>query len=671
MAVITGNNNVNDRLEGGSGSDQISGLSGNDTLIGGAGRDTLFGGDGDDILDTAGLDWMVRSQDDVVDGGAGNDIVNLNYADLVWVSTEKPIRINFTFGQTFQIQIDGYVGATISNCENIQIQLADGNDNVTLGAGDDYIDGNLGNDTIVGGAGDDYVMDGDGKFSLDGGLGDDFLALEWGDRTADMTFDVNNGNAMEGGRLIGIAVGFEGVDIYTGDGNDRLTGGKLADRISASDGANVIVSAAGDDTLYTGSGADRIDAGEGRDHIEAGAGADRIDAGEGDDYVSGGEGADTIMGGGGNDVLVGNPSFLTADDVIYGGAGDDTVRLALDGALSGSAATVDGGAGRDTLIWSGGFKSGGMLDLSSGSASVPGGGSISGFEIFNIRGSQQADTIIAGRGADYLNGQGGDDDLRGGVSNDTLVGGAGADSLDGGDGNDTLHGFLDFYTVYSQETGDNRLLGGEGDDILFGMNGDFIEGGRGKDKLSFAYELDHPVVLDLKKAARPDAATHVLGVETVEGGNGADLLVAGKKGGIDIWGGYGADTLIGRGGDDVLFGSAGADSITTGRGADTIVFYSLWQDGDTVTDFDPAHDQIRLDAFNNALPTGVLASSRFLASDFTGTPAATVAGPQFLYDTSDGRLWLDWDGTGGTYQPLLQATFLDAPEITAADFFVR
>ncbi|OYU75376.1 MAG: hypothetical protein CFE32_14525, partial [Alphaproteobacteria bacterium PA3] len=93
---------------------------------------------------------------------------------------------------------------------------------------------------------------------------------------------------------------------------------------------------------------------------------------------------------------------------------------------------------------------------------------ISGFEIFNVIGSQGRDTLVGaaggdnlsgGNGDDYIAGADGNDVLRGGVGNDQLIGGTGVDTLDGGDGDDFIQG--------SFGSGDGDILdGGSGFDVF-------------------------------------------------------------------------------------------------------------------------------------------------------------------------------------------------------------
>jgi Ca2+-binding RTX toxin-like protein len=60
-------------------------------------------------------------------------------------------------------------------------------------------------------------------------------------------------------------------------------------------------------------------------------------------------------------------------------------------------------------------------------------------------------------------------------------------------------------------------------------------------------------------------------------------------------GGQHNDSIQGEDGDDWLFGDRGDDTLAGGAGAD--VFHSSAGAGmDRVTDFDPAHDRVMLDA---------------------------------------------------------------------------
>jgi Ca2+-binding RTX toxin-like protein len=184
-----GNDNVNgagnrDTIRGQAGNDTLLGEAGNDILLGEAGNDTLRGGDGGDATNRP----SIGSNGDYLNGGSGDDVL---------------------FGE----------------------------------AGPDFLDGMMGNDILIGG---------DGIDALAGGSGDDFI--DGGARaTGDESFDVAQrlcgglGNDVIYGGVDAEddLEGNDGVDyLYSGSGNDEMSGGEGADRFDfynpATDGVDVI-----------------------------------------------------------------------------------------------------------------------------------------------------------------------------------------------------------------------------------------------------------------------------------------------------------------------------------------------------------------------------------------------------------------------------------------------
>ncbi|MFD7221775.1 calcium-binding protein [Streptomyces sp. NPDC059892] len=147
-----------------------------------------------------------------------------------------------------------------------------------------------------------------------------------------------------------------------------------------------------------------------------------------------GAGKDTLTekgGVNGNYVLGGaGDDNLTVDEttVVSGGDGNDTIRAAR-----GTIAL--GGDGNDTIY-------------SNGDDSAADGGA----------------------GDDEIHGDAGDQRLEGGDDNDTIHGGAGNDFIYGGKGNDILHGEGGNDTIYGN-SGDDELYGGPGTDTLSGGPG--------------------------------------------------------------------------------------------------------------------------------------------------------------------------------------------------------
>jgi Ca2+-binding RTX toxin-like protein len=223
-----------------------------------------------------------------------------------------------------------------------------------------------------------------------------------------------------------------------------------------------------------------------------------------------------------------------------------------------------------------------------------------------ITGTEDDDTLSGTIGDDVINALGG---------NDFVTGGGGADEINGGDGNDFLNG----------QAGADVIDGGNEDD--------FILGGDGNDQLF--------------------------------GGAGDDSLFA-QSGNDELSGGDGSDTLNGGEGDNLLDGGSGSDVMVGGDGADIFAFQSSADGPDEITDFASGTDQIQVSA--SAFGGGLTAGGS--VSLVSGTdPAASGANGQFLFDTDDGTLYWDADGTGAGTAVLI-ATLSNVPPLAASDFVV-
>jgi Ca2+-binding RTX toxin-like protein len=186
-----------------------------------------------------------------------------------------------------------------------------------------------------------------------------------------------------------------GDDVVAGGGNnDTLSGGDADDLLLGEAGNDIMSATQGYDTLLGGGGDDKIYGGRGQDLLVGGAGNDFLLGGEGADTISGSTGADTLEGFKGNDLISGldirkdadalavnllasasgaaqisqnledyvatnfdisaTPDILArleggltsantadnADDVLFGGRGDDTL-------LGDFSDTMTGGLGKD------------------------------------------------------------------------------------------------------------------------------------------------------------------------------------------------------------------------------------------------------------------------------------------------------------------------------------
>ncbi|MNI72528.1 Poly(beta-D-mannuronate) C5 epimerase 7 [compost metagenome] len=126
---------------------------------------------------------------------------------------------------------------------------------------------------------------------------------------------------------------------------------------------------------------------------------------------------------------------------------------------------------------------------------------------FDVAGSNDgADTLMGGAGNDILFGQGGNDTLDGGKGNDMLLGGTGNDTLIGGQGND-------------------MLIGGSGADTFVWKSGDIGSDVIKDFKVSEGDRLDLRDLLQGEKASTID---NFLKITTVDGSSTLQVSTEGK-----------------------------------------------------------------------------------------------------------------------------------------------
>ena len=164
----------------------------------------------------------------------------------------------------------------------------------------------------------------------------------------------------------------------------------------------------------------------------------------------------------------------------------------------------------------------------------------------------------------------------------------------------------------------------------------------------------------------PDfSVTGTQGDDTLRGTGDADTLQG--VGGDDILRGLqDDDRLVGGNGRDTLIGGPGEDTLVGGSGADEFQYVTRKQGGDVITDFASGVDQltIRAKGFKAGLTPGVLPNNRISYGAI-----ARDAGDRFIYDSTQGRLLFDSDGTG-RQRPTLLAQFQGRPVIRASDIVV-
>jgi serralysin len=192
----------------------------------------------------------------------------------------------------------------------------------------------------------------------------------------------------------------------------------------------------------------------------------------------------------------------------------------------------------------------------------------------------------------------------------------------------------------------------------------------GIDTLDFSGFTDKTLI-DLREGNFSDTASMTRNVsiafgtviENAVGGQAADRIV-----GNDV-----ANVLKGGKGGDRLDGGLGKDKLQGGAGRDKFVFSVTpgAADADKIVGFVAADDTILLERslFRGIGKTdGVaLKDSRFHASK---SGQAHDHSDRITYDTTDGKLYWDRDGSGTAHDRELFATLKGHPSVDAADFLI-
>ncbi|OYU57416.1 MAG: hypothetical protein CFE30_36380, partial [Bradyrhizobium sp. PARBB1] len=429
-------------ITGSSSANVLTGGAGNDTLDGNGGADILAGGAGNDTLTYHGSELTL-------DGGTGTNTLLLAAAGgITRIDLSFAPGADETTGDMVNVANIQNVDATILGAGQGLILTGSASANTLLtGAGDDVIHGGGGGDVVNAGGGNDTVDYWASEVSLDGGGGTNTLVLRNAITVALANADQTAGDttAVAGFANVDASALSTGVSLTGSSGANMLQGGAGDDVLDGNGGADILAGGAGDDTItYRGTEAS-LDGGTGVDALvlaaasgitaisfAVGAGADQtvgdaigvtnfesLDASALASAltVTGASSANRITTGSGNDVIHGGGGA----DTILAGAGNDSVDY------WGTEASIDGGAGSNTLV----LKSGAILDLSAGDQSAGDLATVTGFAHVDGSGltSLQAATITGTSGANILTG---------GAGSDTLDGNGGADVISAGGGNDAI-----------------------------------------------------------------------------------------------------------------------------------------------------------------------------------------------------------------------------------------
>lgn len=468
-----------------------------------------------------------------------------------------------------------------------------GNDLICGGYGRDVVHGDRGNDTIDGKRGNDAVHGGRGSDQVDGGSDRDGVFGDSGNDT--LRGGRGNRDDVDGGAGDDDVGGGPGAfdALMGGVGKDRIDGGAGNHDIASYRGAGGPIAVDLGSGVVTGAeeeplaGIEDAVGGSGEDVLlGSDMSSNRLDGGPGDDRLLGVWQSDQAFGGPGSDQCLG--SFAVEDSCGPAGGRRGGTKIELYESIVGSSSLtiigddavddvtvtrgdhgyiVRGGSGNPVLRSA---PLSGGCGLSAGSVSCAGpvtsilvslGG---GDDRLTVRGSVPAEVSVT------VDGGPGHDQVRGGRGGDTLYAGddGDPDTIVGGGGDDVLFGVNILHPRRS--SGAATLIGGPGNDLLVGGQpcDDLFHGGLGdNDSASFARVRNAGTVVKAAIGGRvfdPEAgscgASRIDGtVEKIEGSTGPDVLL----------GNAGADTLLGRGGADLLDGrGGGSDRCIGGRGSD-------------------------------------------------------------------------------------------------------
>jgi choice-of-anchor C domain-containing protein len=571
--------------------------------------------------------------------GSSTATLTLNPTADNIVEPHETIGITLTSGTSYTIGTTATVTGTISNDDG------DPNNNELIGgSGNDSLGGLAGNDTIIGNAGNDTLNGGAGVDSLIGNAGNDTYIID------DLN-DVIVENANEGTDTVQTSINFDltatNLENITLLGTDNLnaTGNGFNNTLIGNDGNNLLQGLAGNDNL------------------------------------DGKAGNDTLVGGAGNDTYT-----IDAGDTIVENAneGTDAVKAGFSYILANTLENL-------TLLAT---------------------GNIDG------TGNNSNNGLTGNNGNNRLEGLAGNDNLNGGLGNDTLVGGSGNDNytIDGGDtlienlneGTDTVTASFTYTLGDNLEnlnlsgnaaingtgntlnnslngnSGNNLLIGLEGNDSLDGKAGnDTLEGGAGDD----AYTIDAGDTITENANAGTDTvkvgfASYTLttnfenltltGTLAINGtGNSSNNLLTGNNAANTLTGLDGNDTLLGGSGNDTLVGGNGNDVLTGGSGLEQFVLNAPGGGIDSITDFRVIDDTLVVSAsqFGGGLTVGTaIDSSQFRIG--AGATTATTADHRFIYNSTNGALFFDADGSATTAMAIQLATLSPQLALTAGDFIV-
>jgi Ca2+-binding RTX toxin-like protein len=622
----------------------IIGTNGNDTLVGTYGPDTIKGLAGNDTIKGNG-------GNDTLTGGGGNDEFVYSYStnDIITDFGGVGKGTNPAAGviaevDTLIFQGDGLTARNLlltQNGNNLEITFPKNFE-------EDYS-----RKVIL----QNFALENLDNLSKSTGATVDLGNILFDGQTSITdSFDVFNANSTQS------TIFNKNTVTFLNDLNNNVNGFDNSD--------DVINGQGGDDKIYGLSGNDMLRGGAGNDTLIGGAGNDTLIGGQGDNLLSGGDGNDSLsvsgdyLEGRRGSISFGNP--ISGNNTLNGGTGNDT----LDANYTTGNNTLNGGIGDDRL----------NVVYSTGNNLLSGG---AGNDYLSVSGLHYYDGPIVriyATGDNTLNGGAGNDTLDANYTagNNTLKGGAGDDYLDVNHttGNNTLNGGAgDDYLDINNSQGNNLLFGGDGNDTFSGGNSyfdpnyqqgldasgkDTIDGGNGEDVL-FASYTGYGIGY-AGMTTNFDATTNTGSIT-----RDTNLITYKNIERLNITGTDYDDNIVGSNGNDTLSGGyVGNDTLIGGNGTDTFAFYSYSQGVDSLYDFNATNELIQLSGgFRNSLSIGSLS-----ASQFTIGTSATTSEERFIYNSATGALFFDEDGSAAGFTQVQLAQLSAGLSLTNNNFVV-
>lgn len=454
-------------------------------------------------------------------------------------------------------ELDGVVEGTVGN-DTIDIAYTgdpegdriDNNDALSpVGSNDDIVDAGKGDDIVKAGDGNDTVYGGGGSDYLEGGAGNDIL---YGDSVL--------GGANQGDTVTAVRESFEWDKAPAQGSTQPVTDNADLDHSFTQNTGSVnvtytaVTQSSGVDTVYSDTAQNVAGVQGDGTAIDSTSGLSSTTNGQNNyaRYELGFSAAVSNVSFNINDIDGDAQVRISAWD-----ANGNPIQVTLTGGSAMQLLNTDGVAGADTADANEGY---GDATDAKHTLNVSIAGPVAKISIEHYQnGNDNSGVLVTDVFFDVPQP---DPGIPG---NDTLIGGMGDDVLYGEDGDDTLEG----------GSGNDQLFGGDGNDTITGGSGnDYVEGGDGNDIIDtsgpnntnlpdrgFPSYNGFPAV-----PADPDGFNDR---DTVYGGDGDDTITTGDDNDT-IFGGAGNDTIDGGLDDDTIDGGDGNDFIVGGEGSDTI-----------------------------------------------------------------------------------------------------